>query len=141
MAAACAEAGDFDSAVKWQKKAIDLLPTENRSQQLPQQEARLRFYEAGIPYHQQRLFPLQLVAQWTFEGTNEEGVNDSSGNNLVGRCVGDSEVISDEQRGQVLDMGGDGDWINCGNSCYFDISEATLARCTSAKTVMMKPNR
>ena len=49
LAAAYAETGDFDSAVKWQKKAIDLLTKEQRA--LPQAgfELRLRLYELGLP--------------------------------------------------------------------------------------------
>ena len=49
LAAAHAEAGDFDSAVKWQKKAIDLLTDEQRA--LPQAdfESRLERYESGLP--------------------------------------------------------------------------------------------
>jgi serine/threonine-protein kinase len=44
LAASYAEAGDFDSAVKWQRKAIELLP-ESRAGY----ESRLKRYQAGKP--------------------------------------------------------------------------------------------
>lgn len=50
LAAAYAEAGDFTSAVKWQKKAMDLLkgPASSRTDY----ESRLRLYESGKPYRE-----------------------------------------------------------------------------------------
>ena len=49
LAAAHAETGDFDSAIKWQKKAIEMLTKEQRA--LPQAdfELRLKLYESGLP--------------------------------------------------------------------------------------------
>lgn len=47
-AAACAEAGDFDSAVKWQTKALGLLP--DGSSDHPGFQSRLDLYKAGKPY-------------------------------------------------------------------------------------------
>ncbi|MHC4748453.1 MAG: protein kinase domain-containing protein, partial [Planctomycetota bacterium] len=46
LAAACAEAGDFDSALKWQKKAIDLLPDDKRSLLQTGYESRLKLYQS-----------------------------------------------------------------------------------------------
>jgi len=51
LAAAYAEAGDFDSAVKQQKKAIDLL-TEEEEELRADFEERLKLYQSGKPYHQ-----------------------------------------------------------------------------------------
>jgi tetratricopeptide (TPR) repeat protein len=47
LAAACAECGDFDEAVKWQTKALELAPETNKSwyQQL------LELYRSHQPYH------------------------------------------------------------------------------------------
>jgi serine/threonine-protein kinase len=47
-AAACAEAGDFDSAMKWQTKALELLP--DKSSNYPVFQYRLDLYKAGKPY-------------------------------------------------------------------------------------------
>ena len=50
LAAAYAEAGDFASAIQWQKKAIDLLTEEPRPRS--NLEARLKLYESGQPAHE-----------------------------------------------------------------------------------------
>lgn len=46
LAAACAEAGDFANAVKWQSKAIDLAPPQDK----PDFRARLALYKSGKAY-------------------------------------------------------------------------------------------
>jgi tetratricopeptide (TPR) repeat protein len=51
LAAAYAESGDFLNAVKWQKKAIDLAPDDQKQQQ-GVLEHHLRLYQAGRPYHE-----------------------------------------------------------------------------------------
>ena len=51
LAAACAEAGDFDAAVRWQTRAGGLVPDgEDRSKY----EARLKLYRATRPYREAR---------------------------------------------------------------------------------------
>ncbi|MHC4083724.1 MAG: protein kinase domain-containing protein [Planctomycetota bacterium] len=52
LAAAYAETGDFDSAVKWQKEAIDLLPEYQSSWWRAEYQSRLKLYRAGKPYRQ-----------------------------------------------------------------------------------------
>lgn len=47
LAVACAEAGDFDAAVKWQQKAIDLLTDEARKQDF---RIRLDLYQSRRPF-------------------------------------------------------------------------------------------
>lgn len=46
LAAACAEAGNFNDAIHYQQLAISLLPTEQQKSRL----ARLQLYQAGQPY-------------------------------------------------------------------------------------------
>ena len=50
LAAASAEAGDFDAAVKWQEKALELM-----SERDDQEEGRrhLALYRARQPYHEE----------------------------------------------------------------------------------------
>ncbi len=46
LAAACAEAGDFENARQWQQKALDLAAEADKDSA----RARLALYEAGKPY-------------------------------------------------------------------------------------------
>ena len=48
LAAASAEAGDFDKAVEWQKKGMDLAPTSKKADF----ESRLKLYQEKKPYRQ-----------------------------------------------------------------------------------------
>ena len=54
MAAAYAEAGQFDEAIKSQKKAIELLGPKADEQRKAMQ-ARLRLYKAGKPFRTEGL--------------------------------------------------------------------------------------
>ncbi len=56
LAAAYAEAGRFDDAVKWQKKALDLADKLSKPQ-LDELKGRLKLYEARKPYHVPRPEP------------------------------------------------------------------------------------
>ena len=49
LAAACSEAGDFDGALKWQQKAVDLLPDKNPDKR--EYRGLLDRYKAKKPYH------------------------------------------------------------------------------------------
>jgi tetratricopeptide (TPR) repeat protein len=51
LAAACAKAGKFKDAVKWQKKALEH-PEGISPAELERFEERLKLYEAGKPYHE-----------------------------------------------------------------------------------------
>jgi tetratricopeptide (TPR) repeat protein len=48
LAAAYAEAGDFDKAVQWQEKAIELAPEEAKNHY----RSRLDLYKSGRPYRE-----------------------------------------------------------------------------------------
>ena len=49
LAAACAEAGQFEEAVKWQTQAIELAENAGR-EDLADYQSRLELYQAGMPY-------------------------------------------------------------------------------------------
>lgn len=51
LAAACAESGDFDAAVKWQNKTLE--DADDADDQGPNARARLQLYEHRLPYHEQ----------------------------------------------------------------------------------------
>ncbi|MHC4626497.1 MAG: hypothetical protein ACYTDV_05910, partial [Planctomycetota bacterium] len=50
LAAAYAETGDFDSAVGWQKKAIDLFPKEERATYHERMKNGLNAYQSHLLY-------------------------------------------------------------------------------------------
>ena len=50
LAAAYAETGQFDKAVEWQQKAIDLAPKEDTKEK---GRRRLELYKAGKPYREE----------------------------------------------------------------------------------------
>ncbi len=62
LAAAYAEAGRFDDAVKWEKKALEH-PEAFNAASLEQARQRLKLYEARKPYHQPKPTPPGPAAQ------------------------------------------------------------------------------
>ncbi|MCP4707218.1 MAG: tetratricopeptide repeat protein, partial [Planctomycetes bacterium] len=52
LAAAYAETKDFTAAVKWQQKAIELLPGNEPPESRAEYEARIKLYQAGQPFHE-----------------------------------------------------------------------------------------
>ncbi len=49
LAAAHAEKGNFDDAIAWQQKALDLAPADEKANM----RMGLELYEAGRPYHEE----------------------------------------------------------------------------------------
>jgi tetratricopeptide (TPR) repeat protein len=54
LAAAYAEAGQFDDAVRSAQKAIDLARANGQQDQLAQLNGELKLYQAGLPFHRER---------------------------------------------------------------------------------------
>ena len=52
LAAPYAECGDFQEAVQWQKKAIELYSNGDK-EDLEKAQERLKLYEAGKPYREE----------------------------------------------------------------------------------------
>jgi hypothetical protein len=48
LAAACAENGEFESAIKWQTRALELKPGDAEFQKCGKE--RLELYKSGRPY-------------------------------------------------------------------------------------------
>ncbi|MHC4633418.1 MAG: LamG domain-containing protein, partial [Planctomycetota bacterium] len=70
----------------------------------------------------------QLVAHYKFDSINMGITLDSSGNGLNGKLVGDADIISDPERGKVLSLDGNNDYVSCGNDARFNITyEITIA--------------
>lgn len=61
-----------------------------------------------------------LVALYEFE----DDASDSTSNGLNGTLMGDASIVSDDERGNVLSLDGDGDYVDCGNNSVFDATEA-----------------
>jgi len=119
LAAACAEQGNFSAAVKWQQDAITHLPEKRPSNEL---KARLESYESAEHIHAERLRP--LVAHWKFDQTdNRAEVRDCSVNALHGKLVGDARIVSDGDRGYVLSLDGQKDWVDCSNDIRFNTTD------------------
>jgi serine/threonine protein kinase/tetratricopeptide (TPR) repeat protein len=119
LAAACAGAGDFLTAAQRQKTAIDLLPDRDGGSLRADYVGRLRLYEAGRPYHSRSTLP--MVAWWKLDEVADGITADASGNGLDGRLMGDAEIVTDPQRGNVLSLGGRG-YVDCGSDTAFDIT-------------------
>ena len=123
LAAAYAEAGQFGQAVKWQHEAITKQPEEVRPSLRAHGEAKLKWYQAGQSYHGQYLLTGRLIARYNFDEVGGNTVPDSSGHEINGTLVGDARIVDDPVRGKVLELDGDGDWVDCGNDLLFDMSE------------------
>jgi tetratricopeptide (TPR) repeat protein len=125
LAAVYAEVDDFTSATKWQKEAIALLPKDKHAKWQVNYDARLKLYESGKPYRMGNLWSFstgEVIGWWKFDETEGHIANDSSGNSLEGKLLGDAHIVSDPIRGNVLNLDGDGDYVSCGNSSDYDIT-------------------
>jgi WD40 repeat protein/tetratricopeptide (TPR) repeat protein len=63
--------------------------------------------------------PATLVCHFTFD----DDLSDCSGHELHGTAVGDATIVADPNRGSVLSLDGDADWIDCGNDKRFNITK------------------
>ena len=125
LAAAYAEAGDFNSAVSWLKKAIDVFPKEERATYHERMKVQLNAYQSRLPYRIPKAQP--MVAWWKLDETEGQTATGSTGNGRDGRVVGDSSWGSG-RIGGALSFDGEGDYIDCGNDPAFDITdEITVA--------------
>ena len=122
LAAACAEAGQFEQAIEWQRQAITKMSAEIRPGQRADCEARLKLYQAGQSYHGQYLHGGKLIARYDFDEIQGKTVPDSSGNGIDSTLVGDARIVDDPVRGRVLELDGDGDSVDCGNDLLFDMT-------------------
>jgi hypothetical protein len=61
-----------------------------------------------------------LVAYYPFESGD---ARDEAVGGLPGALVGDARIVPDPDRGLVLALDGDGDYVDCGNDLRFDLEE------------------
>ena len=100
LAAAYAETGDFNSAVEWQKKAIDLLPGGEPPWRQPGYKDRLELYQSGKPYREKHARVQELPEQQQFEeyiGTavSDVTLTDIEGKNIILSKLKGKRVILD----------------------------------------------
>ena len=131
-AAAAARCGDFTAAVKWQEEAIARLGAEGERGLTAQARVKLELYLQKKQYQQQYLWPNTLVAWWTFNQDGTQQVRDHSGHDLHGRLMGDACVVPDPDRGSVLSLDGQGDFVDCGRDCRFNLTD-TISLCAWIK--------
>jgi len=139
LAIACSEQGDFASAVLHQRKAIALLPDNSLASRQRNYETVLRLYESNRPYHTGARWSFshgELVAWWKLDADKQGKAVDSSGHGLHGKLVGDAVFITDPERGTVLSLDGNGDYVDCGSNPAFDIGGAL----TIAAWIKSKPS-
>ena len=127
LATTCSEVGDYDKAVEWQSRAIELLGQEEQGQLQSEYRRRLELYRSGNPYQAGSSWSFssgELVAHWKMD-TSEGGIiEDSSGHDLHGKLMGDTSVALDPERGNVLLLDGIGDHVDCGWDPAYDITGA-----------------
>jgi WD40 repeat protein len=64
----------------------------------------------------------QVVAQWAFDNIDGRFVPDIHTNELHGRLVGNSHIVADPERSNVVTLDGNDSWIDCGNNARFNIT-------------------
>ena len=125
-AVACAAGGQFESAIDYQQKSVELLPPECRDKWEANFQERLRLFRSNQPYNQKLFWNLpvdNMIAWWKFDEAKGHIAFDSSGNNHHGVLVGDPQW----QPGQIesaLLLAQVGDFVDCGNDPSFDIPES-----------------
>ena len=119
------EANKFDLAVEWQKKAIECLKNDEDEKAYSD---RLTVYERKLKSDGKLRGTGGLIAHWEFSNDNQTAILDSTGNELYGQLRGDATVIPNPERGAVLSLDGEEDWIDCGQNEQFNLTaEVTIA--------------
>jgi len=132
LAAAYSELGYFEEAIKWQEEAIKILPETDWMELKVNYDTRLNLYKTQKPYSKGSLWSFsngKLAGWWKLDKAENGKVVDSSGNDLDGKLIGDSQIISDPERGNVLALDGDGDYIDCGQSSSFNMTSSITVVC------------
>jgi tetratricopeptide (TPR) repeat protein len=108
LAAVYAEVGEFATAIKWQKRATDLLTEDNRAKWQAVYESRLKLYESDKPYREGNLWSFstgRMIGWWRFDEGRGSTALDSSGHDNHGTLHGDPQWV-DGIIGGALDLDG-----------------------------------
>ena len=126
-AVACAAGGQFENAIDYQQKSIELLPPECGDKWEANFQERLRLFQSKQPYNRKLFWNLpvdNMIAWWKCNQSQGPNVADSSGNGLAGKLVGAAGIVEDAQRADVLNIGSEGGHVDCGNDSAFDITDS-----------------
>ena len=131
LAAAYSEIGDFESACKWQDKALPLLLPSERAAWEWDYRMRRELYQSDMPYHKGDLWSFsngKLEARWTFDQEDNATLADESMHGLDGKLMGAAKLVSDVDRGTVLQIG-PGGYVDCGVSRDLNITGSITVAC------------
>ena len=125
FAAACSENEQFAEAVKWQQKAIDLLPDEVQSEWASNYQERLRIYQSNLPYSAGTLWSFtegKLLSFWDFNDVENGIVNNRIDGGSQVMLADEGHIVDDSERGSVLDLRQSS--VECTMELDFDITAA-----------------
>ncbi len=124
LAAAYAEAADYEAAVIWQKKALNSVRKEDSLLQ-KELEARLDLYQSGKPFHTSETKP--LVAWYKLDEVTSDSVLDSSANNH-GKVSGKVSIVLGPVD-NALQFNGIDEYIEIGNRPDFIFRRGITVAC------------
>jgi len=70
-----------------------------------------------------------LAARWGFDEPEGPNIPDMSGNGFTAKLEGAARVVTDAERGKVLQLDGEGDYVDCGKHTDFDITGEITIGC------------
>jgi len=73
-----------------------------------------------------------LIAEWAFE----DNYDDTSGSGFHGTAVGDATIVVDAERGNVLSLDGDMDYVDCGNPAALNFGTGNWSLSAWVKNTM-----
>jgi hypothetical protein len=79
-----------------------------------------------------------MVGWWKFDESEGDTVTDSSGNGLDGRLVDGATVVSDAERGKVLSLDGEGDYVVVGSVGVDSNTPRTIAGWAKASSMTIE---
>jgi len=107
FASACSEAEEFADAIKWQQKAIELLPVEGTLVVKGDYAKRLHLYQSNTPYTAGELWSFKngrIVAFWDFNDVEDDIVKNCVASGPHANLIGGAKTVVDSDRGNVLSL-------------------------------------
>lgn len=124
-AAACAANSAFTEAMRWQKRAIELLPLSEEGRWGENLRLRLRSFESQKPYDRRQFYNVpggNLLCWWTPEGVDDGTLHDRAGRGHTAKTVGGVRWLTDNGR-TVLDFYGAEAGVQCPKAPDLDVRD------------------